>query len=104
MPVSSLTATDNVGVTGYLINKSATAPAASAAGWTATAPTSVTAVAGSNTFYAWAKDAAGNVSARQKRQCNCYTPALTPPPGRQRLHPPGHRHQPDRTGQQLHRH
>jgi hypothetical protein len=60
--VSSFTATDNVGVTGYLITTSSTAPLASAAGWTATAPTTVTAVAGSNTFYAWAKDAAGNVS------------------------------------------
>jgi hypothetical protein len=60
---ASLSATDNVAVTGYLINKIATPPAASAAGWTATAPASVTAVAGSNTFYAWAKDAAGNVSA-----------------------------------------
>jgi hypothetical protein len=60
---SSFTATDNVAVTGYLINKIATPPAASAAGWTASAPASVTAVAGSNTFYAWAKDAAGNVSA-----------------------------------------
>jgi membrane-bound inhibitor of C-type lysozyme len=60
---ASFTATDNVAVTGYLINKSATAPAATATGWTGTAPTSVTAIAGSNTFYAWAKDAAGNVSA-----------------------------------------
>ena len=64
VPVSSFTATDNVGVTGYLITTSATAPLASAAGWSATAPTSVTApAAGSRTFYAWAKDAAGNVSA-----------------------------------------
>jgi len=63
VPVASLNATDNVAVTGYLINKIATPPAASAAGWTAAAPTSVTAVVGSNTFYAWAKDAAGNVSA-----------------------------------------
>jgi len=63
VPVSGLSATDNVAVTGYLINKIATPPAASAAGWTASAPASVTAVAGSNTFYAWAKDAAGNVSA-----------------------------------------
>ncbi len=63
VPVSSLSATDNVAVTGYLITTSATAPAASATGWSAAAPTSVTAVAGSNTFYAWAKDAAGNVSA-----------------------------------------
>ncbi|MBT0894376.1 hypothetical protein KI811_11210, partial [Geobacter hydrogenophilus] len=61
--VSSFTATDNVGVTGYLITMSATAPAASATGWTATAPTSVTAAAAGNvTFYAWAKDATGNVS------------------------------------------
>jgi hypothetical protein len=60
---SSFSATDNVSVTGYLINKIATPPAASAAGWTTTAPASVTAVAGSNTFYAWAKDAANNVSA-----------------------------------------
>lgn len=62
VPVGSFTATDNLAVTGYLINKVATAPAAGAAGWTATAPASVTAVEGSNTFYAWAKDAAGNVS------------------------------------------
>jgi hypothetical protein len=60
--VSSFTATDNVAVTGYLITTSATAPAASAAGWTASAPASVVAVAGANTYYAWAKDAAGNVS------------------------------------------
>ncbi|HBG04911.1 MAG TPA: filamentous hemagglutinin, partial [Geobacter sp.] len=46
VPVSALTATDNVAVTGYLINQVATAPTAVAAGWTATAPTSVTAVAG----------------------------------------------------------
>ena len=62
VPVSAFAATDNVAVTGYLINKVATAPAASATGWTATAPASVTAVAGANTFYAWAKDATGNVS------------------------------------------
>jgi hypothetical protein len=62
VPVTSFTATDNVGVTGYMITKTATAPAASAAGWSASAPSSVTAVAGGNIFYAWAKDAAGNVS------------------------------------------
>jgi Glucodextranase, domain B len=64
VPVSAFTATDNTGVTGYLITTSTTPPAASAAGWSATAPTSVTAPAsGSTTFHAWAKDAAGNVSA-----------------------------------------
>jgi hypothetical protein len=61
--VSSLIATDNVLVTGYKITENAVAPAASAAGWTASVPASVTASgAGAVTFYAWAKDAAGNVS------------------------------------------
>jgi hypothetical protein len=63
MTVSNFTATDNVGVTGYLISESATAPKASAAGWSSSAPTSFTfAGSGSRTAYAWAKDAAGNVS------------------------------------------
>jgi hypothetical protein len=62
--VSAFTATDNVAVTGYMITQSATPPAATDAGWTATAPVTVTAAAdGSQTFFPWAKDAAGNVSA-----------------------------------------
>ena len=64
VPVSSFSAGDNVGVTGYLITESATAPAATAAGWSTTAPTSFTFSGyGAKTAYAWAKDAAGNVSA-----------------------------------------
>ncbi|MDD2735673.1 MAG: hypothetical protein PHF56_17185, partial [Desulfuromonadaceae bacterium] len=64
VPVSGLTASDSIGVTGYLITESATAPAASASGWSASAPASFTfASAGTKTAYAWAKDAAGNVSA-----------------------------------------
>jgi hypothetical protein len=64
VPVTSFTATDNTGVTGYIITGSATAPAASAAGWSAVAPSSYTATAsGAHTLYAYAKDAAGNVSA-----------------------------------------
>jgi hypothetical protein len=65
--VSSFTATDEVGVTGYCINESASAPTAgscSGSGWAASAQTSYTfGSAGSKTLYAWAKDAAGNVSA-----------------------------------------
>jgi hypothetical protein len=62
--VSAFTATDNVAVTGYMITQSATPPAATDVGWTATAPATVTAAAdGSQTFFPWAKDAAGNVSA-----------------------------------------
>lgn len=61
--VASFSATDNVGVAGYLITESASVPSASAAGWSATAPTSFTfAGTGSRTAYAWAKDAVGNVS------------------------------------------
>ena len=33
VPISSFTATDNIGVTGYLVTESATAPLASATGW-----------------------------------------------------------------------
>ncbi|KAF0220226.1 MAG: fibronectin type III domain-containing, partial [Geobacteraceae bacterium] len=62
--VSSFTATDAGGVTGYLITESATAPLAGDAGWTGTAPTTFTFSGyGARTAYAWAKDAAGNVSA-----------------------------------------
>lgn len=61
--VTSLTATDDVAVTGYLLTESATAPLAADAGWTSTAPTSYTfSTSGSKTLYAWAKDEAGNVS------------------------------------------
>lgn len=60
VPVSSFTATDAVGVTGYMITESSSAPAAGAAGWSASAPTSFTFSAeGARTAYAWAKDAAG---------------------------------------------
>ncbi|NTU73911.1 hypothetical protein HGB07_07190 [Candidatus Roizmanbacteria bacterium] len=62
--ISSFTATDAIGVTGYMITESSSAPDAGASGWTGTAPTSfVFSSAGAKTLYAWAKDAAGNVSA-----------------------------------------
>ena len=58
----NLVASDNIGVTGYLINESATPPTASAV-TLIPAPTSYTvASAGSKTLYAWARDAAGNVA------------------------------------------
>ena len=60
--ITALTATDNVAVTGYLVNESATKPAAG--NWPAAAPTSYTFAnaVGTKTLYAWARDAAGNVS------------------------------------------
>jgi hypothetical protein len=63
VPITTFTATDNTAVTGYLLTETATAPASTAAGWSATAPTSYAfASSGTKTLYAWAKDAAGNVS------------------------------------------
>ncbi|HEX9400849.1 MAG TPA: 5'-nucleotidase C-terminal domain-containing protein [Anaeromyxobacter sp.] len=63
IPITTLTATDNVGVTGYLVTESATVPLDDDPRWTATAPASHTVAAdGTFTFRAWAKDAAGNVS------------------------------------------
>ena len=63
IPIATLTATDDVGVTGWLINQSASTPNLSDGNWTASAPTVVHAPnAGSQTFYAWARDASGNIS------------------------------------------
>lgn len=59
----TFTATDNVGVTGYLITESASIPSASNPGWSSSAQTSYTfSSAGVKTLYAWAKDLAGNIS------------------------------------------
>ena len=67
--ISSLTATDNVGVTGYMLKESGVNPSAGDAGWGAGAPTQYTfAAAGMSTLYAWARDAAGNVSAAASAQ------------------------------------
>jgi len=64
VPVTSFTATDNVGVTGYKLTETPVAPLAGDAGWSAVAPAVYTFnTEGLKTLYAWAKDAAGNVSA-----------------------------------------
>lgn len=61
--ITSFTAKDDIGITGYKITESSSAPSASATGWSNTTPTSYTASSGgTKTLYAWAKDAAGNVS------------------------------------------
>ena len=62
--VSSFVATDNVAVAGYLITESASAPSAGDAGWSSAPQAAfVFSSEGSKTLYAWAKDAADNVSA-----------------------------------------
>jgi hypothetical protein len=63
IPITAFTASDEIGVTGYTITESATPPAAGAAGWSTSAPTTYTVGSdGSYTLYPWAKDATGNVS------------------------------------------
>ncbi len=60
VPVSTLTATDAVGVTAYCLTET---NSASGCSWNGTKPTSYTfTTAGNNTLYAFAKDAAGNIS------------------------------------------
>ena len=62
IPVTTLSATDNTAVTGYLITETATVPGLTAP-WQATQPASYVATqAGVKTLYAWARDGAGNVS------------------------------------------
>jgi formylglycine-generating enzyme required for sulfatase activity len=63
VPITSFTATDNIGVTGFMITESSIAPYATASGWSATTATTFSASdTDIKTLYAWAKDAAGNVS------------------------------------------
>jgi hypothetical protein len=60
----TVTATDDIGVTGYLLTESATPPLATEIAWSAAIPTAYTFKTwGNNTLYAYAKDAVGNVSA-----------------------------------------
>ncbi len=76
--ISLVSATDNVGVTGYMITESSTQPLPTAAGWSAAPPTSYTfTTPGVKTLYAWAKDAAGNVSAARSASTSIN---LAPPP------------------------
>lgn len=77
--ISAFTATDNVEVAGYMITASSAKPLSSAAGWSATAPTSYTfpsGTLGAKTLYAWAKDAAGNVSSYKSASLTISMPDL----------------------------
>jgi hypothetical protein len=69
IPVSTFTATDNTGVTGYLVNETAATPSLSNSSWSSTAPKTYQALTtGTKTLYAWSKDAAGNVSASRTEE------------------------------------
>ena len=70
VPIASLTATDAVGVTAYIITESSSKPLASDPWVAVTSTTSYSttsasysaATPGAKTLYAWARDAAGNIS------------------------------------------
>ncbi|MEW6018850.1 MAG: Ig-like domain-containing protein, partial [Pseudomonadota bacterium] len=63
VPITLLGATDDVGVTGYLVTQSSEAPLASDPGWSGQAPASHHVAAdGAYTLYPWARDASGRVS------------------------------------------
>ncbi|MEA5114176.1 MAG: Ig-like domain-containing protein, partial [Geobacteraceae bacterium] len=80
VPITAFTATDEVGVTGYLVTESSTQPSATAIGWSTSAPSSFTfSSAGTKTAYAWAKDAAGNVSGSLSRTVTITLPDTTAP-------------------------
>ncbi len=80
VPITTFTATDNVGVAGYLLTESSTRPSASDAGWSASKPAGYTfSSASSHTLYAWAKDAAGNISASVSSTTAISMPDITPP-------------------------
>lgn len=78
--ISNFTATDNVGVTGYIITRSSTPPTASTTGWSSTKPTTYTfTTEGVKTLYAWVKDAAGNVSATVSQSTTITLPVSAAP-------------------------
>ena len=79
IPINKFTATDNIGVTGYKLTESATTPNASAPGWSISAPSTYAFVSeGPKTLYAWAKDAAGNVSSSLSAAVTITLPPPSP--------------------------
>ncbi|NLB82207.1 MAG: hypothetical protein GX800_11510, partial [Clostridiaceae bacterium] len=68
VPVTSFSASDNIGVTGYMITESSAVPGATNPGWMENAPASYTFSSGGlKTVYAWAKDGSGNISSPVSR-------------------------------------
>jgi hypothetical protein len=77
VPITGFTATDNIGVTGYLVNESSIAPLISSSRWSSTSPTTYLALTeGTKTLFAWVKDAAGNVSASMSRNVSITLPVI----------------------------
>ncbi len=66
-----ITAGDNVGITGWMITETSTAPLLTDPGWQGTQPASYTFSGGPGTYwlYLWARDGAGNISAMSGSAC-----------------------------------
>jgi len=83
IPITSFSATDNpggTGVAGYMVTESPFTPSPSDSNWRKFAPSNYTfATEGTKTLYAWAKDAAGNVSASLSANVTLTLPSLPPP-------------------------
>jgi len=70
---------DNIGITHWLVNELPNIPALNDPGWSMTKPTTYTfADEGAHTLYAWAKDAAGNVSDSKSLFVTFEIPILSP--------------------------
>lgn len=80
VPITGFMAVDDVGVTGFMVTESATKPAAGDAGWLATPPGTYTAATdGTHMLYAYAKDAANNVSDALSATVTITTVVVPPP-------------------------
>ncbi|QOX79861.1 DUF1566 domain-containing protein [Trichlorobacter lovleyi] len=78
IPFTTLTATDNVAITGWVVTETSTPPSAGDAGWLATKPTGYAVSSnGFKVLNVWAKDAAGNVSAPVQASTAVSIPTLT---------------------------
>ncbi len=63
VPVTAFTATDDIGVTEFLITETSSTPSLSNSNWTSSTPAFfIFGGSGTRTAYAWARDAAGNIS------------------------------------------
>ena len=75
IPISTLTASDNIAIAGYLIGESAALPNAASVQWLQQKPDSYkTTTVGSKTLYLWVKDTAGNVSVAKTAKCIVSAP------------------------------
>lgn len=82
VPITQFTASDNIGVTGYLLTEASSTPSFSNPNWKTSVPSDYTfTTTGTRMLYAWTKDAIGNISASKSASIAIVNPGtdLTPP-------------------------